>query len=124
VSELSARGVRVLVVDDDVAVRGACRAALELEGFLVDTASDGFEAVRRFHDAPARVLVCDIFMPGKDGFETISELTRDYRGLEIVAMTGGEPLHLDLARLLGARETLAKPFGADELVAAVRRAAE
>jgi DNA-binding response OmpR family regulator len=114
---------RVLVIDDDDLVRQVCRLILEDEGFEVDTAADGADGLRKFHAHPAEVVVCDIYMPEKDGIETIVELSKEYHGLKIIAMSGDAPGRLSLiasARSLGAHATLPKPFEPDELVNAVR----
>ena len=111
---------RVLVVDDDVAIREMCTRILEEEGYSVETACNGDEARRAFESRPASLVICDIFMPDRDGFETISGLRREYRGLKIIAMSGGSSTMLDLAKGLGADALLPKPFGTDGLLDLVR----
>jgi CheY-like chemotaxis protein len=72
---------------------------------------------------PADVIITDIFMPEKDGIETIHELRREFPSVQIIAMTGRESLTdfdaFEVARELGAAKTFKKPFKLDDLVAAV-----
>lgn len=116
--------LRVLVIDDDAQVRDVCRRILASVGFDVDVASDGVKGLRAFHERPFDVVLCDIFMPNKDGIETIQELARTYFDVKVVAMSGGAvglPDYLPSARVFGASEVLRKPFSPDDLVDAVRR---
>jgi CheY-like chemotaxis protein len=119
--------VQVLVVDDNPAVRQLARAMLEHGGFEVAEAGDGDEAVRAFRGRPAGVVLVEVFMPIKDGLETIRELRALDPGVKVVAMSGGHAWFpglnpLCLARAFGAAETLCKPFDRLALVEAVERA--
>ncbi len=117
----------VLVIDDDELVRTICRRALEAEGYTVTEAADGFSALASFAAQPADAVLCDIYMPEMDGIETINQLTSEYIGVKIVAMSSSFPSEWSLATLvrkLGAVEALAKPFTIDDLVAAVRGAVD
>jgi CheY-like chemotaxis protein len=117
---------RVLIADDDERLREATRAVLESAGHSVIEASDGAEALRLLLRQQADVIVCDMFMQGQDGIETIRRLRRDHPALKIVAMSGGGYLGaldvLKVARHLGALEVLKKPFGRAELLDAIARA--
>jgi two-component system chemotaxis response regulator CheY len=117
---------RVLVVDDNATVRLMARAMLEAGGFQVAEASDGAEALHAFCLEPADVILCDIFMPEKDGLQTIRELRALKPNVKIVAMSGVRFQRgidvLGMARAFGAAETLTKPFDRAALVAAVERA--
>jgi CheY-like chemotaxis protein len=116
----------VLVIDDDVAVRAVLRDLLEMAGFEVVEASDGAEGIRTFRRQRADLIFCDVFMPERDGLETITELRRDFPGVKVIAMSGGGfGGSLDLlpvARALGAAAVLHKPFGRAAVLAAVERA--
>ena len=102
-----------------------CRTVLEDAGHDVEEAANGADGVRLFYKAPAAVVLCDIFMPLKDGLETITELKTDYPGVKIIAISGGgvrgSVSYTDVAERLGAVRTLLKPFGADELVDTVEQ---
>jgi len=116
--------VRILVIDDDDQVRSLCRSVLSEAGFEVTDASDGATGLAAFDQCPFDLVVCDIFMPNKDGIETIQELARTYFDVKVIAMSGGAaglPDYLPSARIFGASEVLAKPFAPNELLGAVRR---
>jgi two-component system chemotaxis response regulator CheY len=116
---------RVLVIDDDPDVRVLVQSLLEAEGFDVRTAADGREGLDLQEGEPADVVVTDIFMPNKDGVETIHELHRKFPHTGIVVVSGGGSAtsnidYLHIARLLGASHTLQKPVRPDFLVDVVR----
>jgi two-component system chemotaxis response regulator CheY len=117
---------RALVVDDADAIRRVVRRALEGAGWDVDEASDGAEALQRFRAHPADVVLTDIYMEGIDGIQFTRALTKEFAGVPVIAMSGGAVQGaaeaLEIAGRLGACATLAKPFTADQLVAAVERA--
>jgi len=117
----------VLVIDDNEDFRSLLRLALEREGFAVETAANGQEGLALLQRRPADVLVTDIFMPGKEGIETISEVRKQFPAMRIVAMSGRPSATdfdpLSIATELGAARTLKKPFHIDELIEAVRQLA-
>jgi CheY-like chemotaxis protein len=114
---------RLLVIDDQVYVRDVMRRILESAGHQVLLARDGEEAMRLVRREPIDLLLCDIFMPEKDGLEVIREVRREYPGMRIVAMSGGSfDGRLDVLAVtpeLGADATLRKPFTPDNLCAVV-----
>ena len=117
---------RILLVDDDPDVRRSLEATLTKAGYEVILASDGAEAVRRWRELSGGDLVLlDLFMPEKDGLETIIELRTHSPGVPIIAMSGGgSNKRVDIlgdAKLLGAIETLEKPFNPHALLALVAR---
>ena len=113
----------VLLIDDDGAVRQLFRQALEGEGYDVVEAPTGTEGLRLLHERPVDVVLTDIIMPDMDGLEVVRELRRDFPTVRIIAFTGGrlERDYSATARLLGAHETLMKPLGVHEVLAAVAR---
>jgi CheY-like chemotaxis protein len=118
--------MRVLVVDDEAEVRAAVRAMLAGAGYEVAEAGDGAEAVRTLRRSPADVVVCDLFMHGKDGLELIRELRGGFPGVKVIAMSGGGADGaldlLPLALQLGASGVLYKPFDQVVALAAINRA--
>jgi len=116
---------RVLVVDDDVALRTALGLSLSRAGYEVGYAGDGKEAVSMHYRSPFDVIVTEIVMPEKDGLETLMELRRQPSPTRIIAMSKdgqvSAELCLRLAECLGAHCVLAKPFLPGQLVAAVRK---
>jgi CheY-like chemotaxis protein len=118
---------RILVVDDDQSVRTAIRTVLEAEGFDVAEARHGSEAMKLVRTHKPRLVLCDIFMPFKDGFDTIRELRQEFPRIPVVAVSGGAHGGMDvmrLARKLGAEEVLHKPLHYAGLLGVVRRLIE
>jgi DNA-binding response OmpR family regulator len=116
---------RILVVDDDPNLRTAIRRILEPEGFEIEEASEGRNAMRAFRARSADLVLCDVFMPEKDGLEVLRELAREFSGARVVAMSGGGLRGtmnlLPMAQGLGATAVLCKPFERAELLAVVRQ---
>jgi len=117
---------RILVVDDDHDICEVLAMGLTHAGHEVRVAADGASALRHVRAEPFDLIITDIFMPGKEGIETIMEIRRDFPAVKVVAMSGGGrtgDLHyLRDAVALGAVRTLRKPFGRAELLDAVRAA--
>jgi DNA-binding NtrC family response regulator len=117
---------RILVVDDHQDICSFMQAALEEAGYEVQSAPEGAQALALQRERPADLLITDIFMPGQEGFETISRFKAEFPQIRIIVMsTGNIPgmKHdfLSTAALLGVGATLRKPFDADQLLDAVRR---
>ena len=75
---------RLLVVDDDIQILSALEAALRRKGFDVETASNGFEALRRLDAAPVQAVLTDLRMPGMDGLELLHQIRRSRPELPII----------------------------------------
>ena len=118
---------RVLVIEDNADQRALVRFWLAAHGFEVTEAANGAEGIAQQRRQPSDVVVTDIFMPDKDGIETINELKSEFPRIGIIAVSGGGSRtgsdFLGVARQLGAAKTLRKPFDLDELLEAVRRIA-
>jgi DNA-binding response OmpR family regulator len=116
---------RILVVDDDDLIRKLVVRTLERAGYEVVAAADGQQAARQYRDQPADLIITDLFMPEKEGMEVIMELRREDPEVKIIAISGAGSLgptgYLEVARMIGASKTLAKPFGREELLNAVRQ---
>ncbi|MGH7275820.1 MAG: response regulator [Candidatus Rokuibacteriota bacterium] len=117
---------RILVADDREDIREMLRAMLSMAGYDVLVAPDGESALTLMRARPVDLIITDIFMPGKEGIETIIELRRDFPSVKIVAMSGGGQLgglhYLDDAVKLGAVRSILKPFRVEEILAVVREA--
>ncbi|HEU5091600.1 MAG TPA: response regulator [Nitrospira sp.] len=114
----------VLVVDDQDQVRQLIRETLEQAGYEVEEACDGKEGLDRYRVRSTDLVIMDILMPDQDGLETIMTLRQEFPDIRIIAMTGGSdtvgiPNFLDVAKMLGARRTLQKPFELKVLLEAV-----
>ena len=112
----------IFVVDDERAVRESLRRALELEGYGVELASDGDEALRRLALEPAPdAVVLDILMPGLDGLEVCRRLRSDGNGVPVLMLTARSEVDSRVAGLdAGADDYLPKPFALAELLARLR----
>ena len=80
---------RILIIDDDEQVRRYLRKILEAQGHEVVAASDGKLGIELCREEPTDLIITDIFMPEKEGLETIGELRRDYPDVKIIAISGG-----------------------------------
>ena len=112
----------ILLIDDDHQVRALMRAALQHAEHQVTEAADGQEGVELFKRLRPDAVVCDLFMPGREGLETIREL-RAVSRVGILAISAC-PFTFDhdlliIACRLGANAALAKPFRVADLVASV-----
>lgn len=115
----------ILIIDDDDSVRESLRRTLHKEGYTIMEASEGGRGLKQLERQPVDLVLLDMFMPDKDGLETIMALRRTHPGMKIIAMSGGgfkgRVDVLDVAKKLGVRRTLAKPFTREELIEAVEQ---
>jgi two-component system, OmpR family, response regulator MprA len=114
--------MRILVVDDERAVRESLRRALELEGYAVELASDGEEALRRLEE-PASIdaAILDVLMPGIDGLEVCRRLRGEGNAVPVLMLTARAEIDSRVAGLdAGADDYLPKPFALAELLARLR----
>jgi two-component system response regulator MprA len=114
--------VRVLVVDDERAVRDSLRRALELEGYDVELAADGEEALERLNqNGEPDAVVLDILMPRMDGLEVCRRLRREGHSLPVLMLTARDEVENRVAGLdAGADDYVTKPFALEELLARLR----
>jgi CheY-like chemotaxis protein len=120
-------GVRVLVVDDDPLVRVLVQLGLERDGFEVQVAATGREALRLFRARPAvaTVVLLDIRMPGLDGPQTLDALRELDPAVRAGFMSGDLGTYdAEALRRRGAAFMIAKPFRMDELAGALRLLAQ
>jgi two-component system, OmpR family, response regulator MprA len=116
------RAMKVLVVDDERAVRDSLRRALELEGYEVELAGDGEEALERLSgSAPADAVILDVLMPGIDGLEVCRRLRGGDNAVPVLMLTARAEVDSRVAGLdAGADDYLPKPFALAELLARLR----
>jgi DNA-binding response OmpR family regulator len=113
-------GTRILAVEDDERIRAAVKLALEDEGWVVEEAGSGEDALLAFGRTPADVVLIDIMLPGIDGFELCRSLRRA-SDVPIVMVTARNDTHDVVAGLeAGADDYLTKPFAPKELSARIR----
>src|SRR3954453_124907 len=113
--------MRILVVDDEPAVREALERILRLDGFEVAIACDGREAVRSQAAAPADAILLDVLMPGLDGLEVCRRMRDTGDRTPVLMLTARDAVSDRVAGLeAGADDYLTKPFALEELLARLR----
>jgi two-component system response regulator MprA len=115
--------MRIFVVEDDAAVRESLRRALQQEGFAVDLAGDGAEALRLLDEREVEpdAIVLDVLMPEVNGLDVCRQLRRSGNRLPILMLTARDQVADRVAGLdAGADDYLVKPFALEELLARLR----
>jgi len=114
----------ILIIDDEEQIRTLLRNLLEREGYRISEAGDGLEALNCQQADPADLIITDIYMPEKEGLETIDEFRRRFPEVKIIAISGGDKTgkvdFLQVAASFGAQATLPKPFDLQEIVRIVK----
>ena len=111
---------RILIIDDEEMVRSMLREVLQQDGHEIVEASDGQAGIEQCHEHNIDLIITDIMMPQKDGFETIRELTRTHPDIKIIALTGYGLHNLPVAYDLGASKVFEKPIKPRDLREAVK----
>ncbi len=114
----------IVVIDDDPAIRGSVRRILERAGHEVQEADDGEAGMRLVEARAPALVITDLYMPGKEGIETIQELAERFPRVRILAISGAGGIEDDDgpladAKLFGAHAILPKPFSVERLTEAV-----
>jgi two-component system, OmpR family, response regulator MprA len=116
--------MRILVVDDERAVRDSLRRALELDGYEVELAADGREALYRLETADngqPDAVILDVLMPGMDGLEVCRRLRKGGNSVPVLMLTARDEIESRVAGLdAGADDYVTKPFALEELLARMR----
>lgn len=117
----------ILLVDDNETFRTSIRTMLEHAGYDVDEAGDGREALHKYSERPADLIVTDMVMPGMNGMETMLEVWRDYPQARFIAVSGSPhafntEFNLECAREFGALHTFTKPIEREPFLSAVAQA--
>ncbi|NOU12297.1 MAG: response regulator [Nitrospira sp.] len=110
------------LVDDEALIRSLLRRILEKDGHQIREADNGQIGLTLYREAPADVVITDILMPERDGMDVTLALTREFRDARVIAITGatGNRHFLNMAKLVGARHVIQKPFTPDAIRRAVR----
>ncbi len=115
--------MKILVVDDERAVRESLRRALELEGYEIELAADGREALDLLGngDAQPDAVILDVLMPGVDGLEVCRRVRRSGNAVPVLMLTAKDEVENRVAGLdAGADDYVTKPFALEELLARIR----
>jgi len=116
---------RIVVIDDDEAIRDSCTQVLERSGYRVATAADGFSAIKAVHLHHPHLVLLDLKMPGVDGTELLRRIKAERPQLDVIVITGYSSVGSAVECMrLGAYDYLPKPFDPDALRLAVARAIE
>jgi DNA-binding response OmpR family regulator len=112
---------RILVIDDDPDIRRLLRLALEDAGYDVREAQEGEAGLAIARQARCALAIVDLFMPGKEGLETILALRREMPQIKLIAMSGGsgQTDMLATAKAFGADQTIHKPYELDSLLTSI-----
>ena len=116
---------KILIVDDEEIVIRSCRRILGDSMYVVDSAHDGQEALRKVDETEYDLIILDIMMPGIDGLEVLQHVKERHPDVDVIMMTGLSEIQTAVkAMKLGALDYLSKPFDPDELKHVVDRALE
>ncbi|MDY0743239.1 response regulator [Paucibacter sp. R3-3] len=124
VSEGSAAGTKVLVIDDSNTIRRSAEIFLKQGGHQVVLAEDGFDALAKLSDYQPDLVFCDILMPRLDGYQTCAIIKRNPQFAKVpVIMLSSKDGLFDKARgrMVGSQDYLTKPFTKEQLLQAVRQ---
>jgi DNA-binding response OmpR family regulator len=112
---------RILVVEDEPGIALGLEDDLKIEGYEVEVAGDGITALRRARETAFDLIVLDVMLPGKDGFDVCRELRRGGQRTPILMLTAkAQEAEKVLGLELGADDYMTKPFGTRELRARIR----
>lgn len=115
---------KILVVDDSLTERELIRKSLTAEGFDITTAENGEEGLVKVKETEFDLVVLDVVMPGKNGFQVCREIKRDdfTSDIPVILCTSkGQDSDKFWGKKQGADDYLVKPFNVDDLVSAVKR---
>lgn len=122
---MSGEQIRVLVVDDEEAIRNLLRRTLEDIGYDVLTVANGEEALFKMNQQEFEVVFLDIKMPGMSGIEVLGKITTDWPDTCVIMATGVSNVATTVESMkMGAYDYITKPFDRDDLVYKVQRAIE
>jgi CheY-like chemotaxis protein len=115
----------ILLIDDEESFRSVLTASLQQMGHTVTEARDGRKGVECFTNDQFDIVITDLIMPDKEGIETIIDLRKLSPSVKIIAMSGGGRVtsvdYLQIARQVGAKFILAKPFTYEEIRSAIEQ---
>jgi len=115
---------KILIIDDDPQIRELLVRLMTLHGFIPLTAANGEEGLQLFRRERPDLVISDLIMPEKEGYETLRTIKTEQPGTGVFIISGGGRMDaqsaLSLAKQFGADRTFSKPFSCAELIAAVR----
>jgi DNA-binding NtrC family response regulator len=113
----------ILVVDDQADLRDLLVRILSKEGYVVDAAVNGVDALGKIRSQPYQLVITDVKMPGFSGFDLVKVIKQEFPGTGVIVMTAyGDSYSVKDALLIGADEYITKPFKSFEINMVVERA--
>ena len=113
--------MRILIVDDEQTLLDQLKSAFESQRYMVETATDGEQALDKLYEAPFDLIILDIMLPGLDGLSVLKEIRREKITTPVLMLTARSEIDDKIKGLdQGADDYLAKPFSGAELLARVR----
>ena len=110
---------KILIIEDEESFRAFLVALLEDQGYDIHIAEDGEEGLERLSQEKFDLVITDIIMPGKEGFEVCREMITNYPDTEVIAMSGGVHDYLKIVKALGVKHTFGKPFEIEKFLTVV-----
>jgi DNA-binding NtrC family response regulator len=115
---------KILIVDDEVSIRTLVSKILAKDGHETVVAENGVHACNGFQNAEIDLIITDLVMPERNGIEMIIELKKSHPDMKVIAISGGSGFSeqidlLSVAKLLGAKYIIKKPFTVDQIRDAV-----
>ncbi|MDZ7665102.1 MAG: response regulator [Desulfotignum sp.] len=116
---------KILVIDDEMDIRDGCERILSRMGYDVFCAENGQDGLQILENEDICIVLCDIKMPGMDGFEVLAEIKEHYQSVLVIMLTGFSTVETAIeAMKKGAYDFISKPFTPDELRIVIKRASE
>src|SRR4030042_1370057 len=112
---------RILIVDDNLMMRKLIRNIFLNEEFEIVEAENGSEGLEIAKNHDSDLVITDIIMPVMEGLELIMHLKRDFPGIKIIAISGGKPYYLYMAKKLGIEKIFTKPLDLHQFLDAVKK---
>lgn len=111
---------KILIIEDETAIAEIIKFNMEKEGYLVHTAYDGEEGIKKVYEVNPDLVLLDVMMPKKDGFQVLKEIRKEYNIPVLMLTAKEEEVDKVLGLELGADDYITKPFSMRELVARVK----
>lgn len=111
---------RILIVDDNLMVRKLIKNIFRDEAYDIEEAENGLEGLEIAKRSAIDLVITDIIMPKMEGIELIMHLKRDFPDIKIIAISGGKPYYLYMAKKLGIEKIFTKPLNLHEFLNAVK----
>jgi len=111
----------ILVIDDNLMMRKLIKNLFHEENFEIKEAANGIEGLEFVKDHPVDLIITDLIMPKMEGIELIMNIRRDFPDIKIIAISGGKPYYLYLAKKLGINGIFTKPLNHQVFLNAVKK---